>query len=44
VASQEWATHTVRAALHLEGSGAVFGATGETVMEQMKLWTGLLPA
>lgn len=42
--SETWLTHMTRAAIHLEGSGAVFGATGGAVMERMKLWTGLLPA
>ena len=44
VKTDEWLTHMTRAALHLEGSGSVFGATGDAVMERMKLWTSLLPA
>jgi len=43
VASEEWITHTVRAMLHLEGSGTVRGTTGDTLMERMSLWTKLLP-
>ena len=44
VASADWVTHMTRAMLHLEGSGAVPGVTGEAVTERMKLWTSLLPA
>lgn len=44
VASADWVTHMTRAMLHLEGSGAVLGVTGEAVTERMKLWTSLLPA
>lgn len=44
VASADWITHMTRAALHLEGSGAVLGVTGDTVTERMKLWMSLLPA
>ncbi len=42
--SVEWVTHMTRASLHLEGSGAIRGATGDLVMERMGLWTSLLPA
>ena len=41
--STEWATHMIRAGMHLEGSGAVRGATGESVMERMDLWTNAIP-
>ncbi|HEY1393908.1 MAG TPA: hypothetical protein VFV25_11055 [Methylibium sp.] len=44
LASKEWVTHVTRGLLHLEGSGAVRGVTGDELMERMKLWTGLLPA
>jgi hypothetical protein len=43
VSSEAWVTHMTRAGLHLEGSGAVRGATGDLVMERMSLWTGLIP-
>jgi len=43
-ASEEWIKHMMRAALHLEGSGAIRGVTGNAVMDRMKLWTSLLPA
>src|SRR5512143_3439649 len=43
VESADWVTHMTRAMLHLEGSGAVLGVTGEAVEERMKLWTDLLP-
>ena len=32
-----------RAALHLEGSGAVGGVTGDAVMGRMELWNKILP-
>ena len=43
MASQEWITHITRAALHLQGAGAVRGVTGQAVMDRMGLWTSLLP-
>ena len=43
VATQQWQTHMIRAGLHLEGSGAVRGVTGEAVMERMNLWTKQIP-
>jgi hypothetical protein len=43
VGSADWQTHMTRAMLHLEGSGAVLGATGDAAMERMKLWRSLLP-
>ncbi len=43
VSSDEWVTHMTRASLHLDGSGAVRGATGDLVMQRMALWTGLIP-
>lgn len=42
-ASDEWVTHMTRAMLHLDGSGAVRGMTGDLVNQRMALWTGLLP-
>ena len=42
-ASDDWGVHTTRGGLHLEGSGAIRGVTGEGVMEQMNRWSGLLP-
>jgi len=44
VASSEWESHMLRAAMHLQGSGAVRGVINEAVMERMKLWTSLIPA
>lgn len=41
--TEAWLTHMTRAALHLDGSGAVLGATGDAVTERMKLWSSLLP-
>ena len=42
--SEQWITHMMRAAIHLQDAGAIRGATGEAAMTRMKLWTGLLPA
>ena len=42
--SERWRTHLVRAALHLEGSGAVRGVTGDQVMERMRIWSNNIPA
>ena len=44
ISTSEWLTHMTRAALHLEGSGVVRGATGNEVMDRMALWTSLLPS
>jgi hypothetical protein len=44
VSGPEWETHMTRAALHLQGSGAVRGVTGDLVMERMNLWTKNIPA
>jgi len=42
-ASVEWQTHMIRAGLHLEGAGAIRGATGELIMDWMNLYTSLIP-
>jgi hypothetical protein len=44
VASEEWATHMVRADMHLEGSGAVLGQTGDLLMKMFELWSKNIPA
>ena len=44
LSSTEWVTHMTRASLHLAGSGAVRGVTGELVIERMELWTKTIPA
>jgi len=44
MASDAWLTHLTRGGLHLEGLGAIRGATGELVMERMALWSKLIPA
>lgn len=43
LASDEWVQHTIRALLHLEGSGVVRGVTGDLLMQRMNVWTKLLP-
>lgn len=44
ISSSEWVTHMTRALLHLEGSGAVRGLTGELVAGRMDLWSKLIPS
>ncbi len=41
--TNEWVEHITRASLHLESTGAVFGATGNEVMNRMQLWTKSIP-
>lgn len=43
-ASRDWRRHMTRAGLHLDGSGAVRGATGAEVLERMSLWNELIPS
>ena len=43
VASPEWVTHMTRALLHLEGSGAVRGLTGELIAARMDSWSNTIP-
>ena len=44
LSSTAWLTHLTRGGLHLDGLGAIRGATGELVMERMALWSRLIPA
>lgn len=44
VSTTDWITHMTRAALHLEGAGAVRGVTGAAIGDRMALWAGLIPA
>jgi hypothetical protein len=44
VSTTEWVTHMTRASLHLQGSGAVRGVTGDEVMGRMALWTSVIPS
>ena len=37
-ATTEWAEHMTRATLHLEGSGAVRGSTGDSASARMEIW------
>ena len=43
-AGNDWVTHMTRAAMHLQGAGAIPGVTGDAVMERMRLWNSLIPA
>jgi len=42
--TSDWLEHMTRASLHLEGSGAVRGVTGDMVMERMALWNKHMPS
>ena len=44
ISSEDWQTHMMRAALHLQSSGVVRGRTGDLVMKMMETWTKLIPA
>lgn len=44
VSSTEWVTHMTRASLHLEGSGAIRGVTGDEIMKRMAIWTSAIPS
>lgn len=44
VSTTEWVTHVTRAAMHLEGFGAVRGHTGDMVMEMFSIWSQTIPA
>ncbi|CAN5885075.1 hypothetical protein BH24GEM1_BH24GEM1_05550 [soil metagenome] len=44
MASSDWVTHMIRAAMHLDGVGAIRGVTGQLVMERMEAWSRLIPA
>ena len=41
--SDDWVKHMTRANMHLEGSGAVRGVTGDLVAKRMELWRSLIP-
>lgn len=43
LATNEWSEHMTRATLHLQGAGAVRGATGDLVMKRMELWNKHIP-
>src|SRR5574341_1292066 len=40
----EWIAHMTRASLHLDGSGAIHGVTGDGIVGRMALWTSSIPA
>lgn len=44
LASDDWLRHMARAQMHLDGSGAVRGVTGDLVMQRMAIWRGAIPA
>ena len=43
MASDDWVRHMTRAAMHLDGSGAVSAVYGDAVLQRMELWRGLIP-
>jgi hypothetical protein len=42
-ATAEWTEHMTRAALHLQGAGAIRGATADQAMKRMELWNKHIP-
>jgi hypothetical protein len=44
MSSEEWVAHTTRALIHLNGSGAIRGVTGDLIQQRMDLWTKMLPS
>jgi len=44
LSTPEWVTHITRAILHLDGCGAIRGATGDEIAGRMALWTGRIPS
>jgi hypothetical protein len=44
ISSPEWIAHMTRALIHLDGSGAIRGVTGDLIQQRMDLWTGMLPS
>lgn len=43
MASDDWVRHMTRAAMHLDGSGAVRAVTGEALMQRMQVWRSVIP-
>ncbi|UCG99048.1 MAG: hypothetical protein JSW31_08515 [Burkholderiales bacterium] len=43
ISGDDWVRHMTRAAMHLDGSGAVRAVTGDAVMQRMELWRSLIP-
>jgi hypothetical protein len=43
MASGDWVWHMMRAAMHLDGAGAVRAVTGDVLMQRMELWRSLIP-
>jgi uncharacterized protein with GYD domain len=43
VNSDDWASHMVRASMHLENSGSVRAFSGDAVQARMELWTSHIP-
>ena len=43
MATVDWVRHMMRAAMHLEGAGAVRAVTGDELMQRMELWRSLIP-
>jgi hypothetical protein len=44
VSTTEWVGHMIRADMHLEGSGAVRGHTGDLIQEIFGIWSNTIPA
>jgi hypothetical protein len=41
--SADWIRHMTRAAMHLDGVGAVRGASGNSIMARMEMWRSQIP-
>jgi len=41
--TDEWKTHTIRAAVHLDKAGAVRGAAGDLIQQRMGMWLKEIP-
>jgi hypothetical protein len=41
MSSPEWIAHMTRALIHLDGSGAIRGATGDLIQRRMDLWASI---
>jgi len=43
VSSEKWIRFNIQAGLYLDGAGTIRGTTGDLLMEQMGIWTSLIP-
>ncbi len=43
MATTAWTEHMTRASIHLQGSGAIRGVSGDLVMKRMEFWNKNIP-